>query len=287
MNDEKNLAIGGGLLALLVVGALLVGPYVEPPHAVQPAKPPANPIVVPTPTPAPIPTPIPEPPPRPCPGPGPCPRAAGDAGCQPVGLGNGEVGAIEAVVDGENHNGVEVQLPLPPDFHTKNVGGSDGAGLCVFDSMHHSGIWCNEPVFSAIFDWMKKHPGGGYPEKVTKMVKQCAKELGLPEPDYIQVTGKDLEILKTACRLGRMPGVTYNHSPTGRYNGMRISHMVNLVHADDNWFVVLDNNYVTGEKHLEWMSPSEFSKVYGAGWAVIPLKAGPPYGPSNALSAIQ
>lgn len=113
------------------------------------------------------------------------------------------------------------------------------------------------------------------------MVKQCAAELGLPEPDYIQVTGKDLEILKAACASGRMPGVTYSFSPSGRYRGMRIAHMVNLVHADDRYFVVLDNNYVTGEKHLEWLSPQEFARVYAPGWAVIPLKPGPPFAPMN------
>lgn len=150
--------------------------------------------------------------------------------------------------------------------------------------MHHSGIWADEPVFTAIFDWMKKHPGGGYPDKVTQMVKRCAGELGLPEPDYLQVTGKDLEILKAACQSGRMPGVFYSFSPTGRYGGQRISHMVSLVHADDHWFVVLDNNYVTGDKHLEWLTPAEFAQTYSPGWAVIPLKAGPPLAPHNKES---
>lgn len=307
-SNESNLLAGAALAAIIGIAVVVGGSLnLDSTPLVDPAP------VIPNPPPVPIPPPIPKPPP--CPGPGPCPRAADDAGYLPVGQGGyekcecclgckcdkdscpcknrtGYCGAFAchcnrleesfgATVDGETHNGVEVQLPLPPDFHTKNVGGTDGAGLCVFDSMHHSGIWCDEPVFAAIFDYMKNHPGGGYPDKVAKMVKQCAKEMGLPEPDYIQVTGKDLGILKEACRLGRMPGVTYSRSPTGRYNGRRISHMVNLVHADDNWFVVLDNNYVTGEKHLEWMSPDEFLKTYSPGWAVIPLKAGPPFPPSN------
>lgn len=150
--------------------------------------------------------------------------------------------------------------------------------------MRHSGIWADEPVFTAIFDWMKKHPGGGYPDKVTQMVKRCAGELGLPEPDYLQVTGMDLEILKAACQSGRMPAVFCSFSPTGRYGGRRISHMVSLVHADDHWFVVLDNNYVTGDKHLEWLTPAEFAQTYSPGWAVIPLKAGPPLAPHNKES---
>lgn len=280
---------GNDLLAIALIIAAIIGFgfFISGEDEVAPEP-------APVPTPAPVPPP--EPKPKPCPGPRPCPRPAGDAGCGPVGscccpdcpTKHGrccDCGCVlyetGAVVDGEEHDGVSIDCPLPPDFHTKNVGGSDRAGLCVFCSMKHSGYWCLEPVFMGLFDYMKNFPGGGYPEKVTKMVEQYAREKGLPVPDYIQVTGMDLEVLKAACRSGRMPGVTYSHSPTGRYNGSRISHMVSLVHADDNYFVILDNNYVTGDKHLEWLSPEEFKKVYSPGWAVIPLKPGPPYAPWN------
>lgn len=247
----KNIAPIIALVAVILVGAMLLQLASQP-----------------------KPVPTPEPVPAPCPGPGPCPapkpRPWGPRGS-----------AVGANVDGEEHNGVSVDCPLPPDFHTKNVGGSDGAGLCVFCSMHHSGEWVDEPVFAGIFKWMQQYPGGGYPEKVTKMVEKYAAELGMPVPDYIQVTGHDLEILKAACQSGRMPGVTYSFSPSGRYGGKRIAHMVSLVHADDHYFVILDNNYVAGEKHLEWLSPEEFSKTYAPGWAVIPLKPGPPMAPFN------
>ncbi len=80
-----------------------------------------------------------------------------------------------------------------------------------------------------------------------------------------------------------MPGVTYSFSPTKRYGGARIAHMVSLVHADDQWFCVLDNNYPGLDKY-EWMSPAEFLKTYtggGGGWAVILLDRGPPPLPWN------
>ena len=65
------------------------------------------------------------------------------------------------------------------------------------------------------------------------------------------------------------------------YNGARIAHMVTLLHADDEFFVVLDNNYIHS---YEWCTPAEFQRAYtsgGGGWAVILLDAGPPPMPEN------
>lgn len=181
-------------------------------------------------------------------------------------------------------DGTELQCDLPGDMHLKNCGGSDGAGLCVFTSISHSARWQNVPLLEDFQAYMKKYPGGGHPEKVDRMIDQIAREKNIPRPDYIQVEGDDLEILKAACKSGRMPGVTYNFSPTGRYNGQHIAHMVNLVHADDKHFVVLDNNY-PGDVNYEWMTPEEFKKVWCGnsqnGWAVILLEPGPPLPPHN------
>jgi len=60
--------------------------------------------------------------------------------------------------------------------------------------------------------------------------------------------------------------------------------MVNLVHADDRYFAVLDNNYV-GQNQIEWMTPEEFKRSWtglGGGWAVILLAPPPPPVPTNA-----
>jgi hypothetical protein len=177
----------------------------------------------------------------------------------------------------------EIQCDLPEKLHTKNCGGSDGSGLCVFTSIMHSARYQHVPVLEDFQDWMKKKPGGGWPDKVKKMITQISKERGVAEPPYLQVEGKDIEILKTACAGGRMPSVTYSHSPTGRYGGGRIAHMVSLPHADDTYFAVLDNNYI-GAKNYEWMSPQEFMSTYaqgGSGWSVILLDPGPPNPPRN------
>jgi hypothetical protein len=189
---------------------------------------------------------------------------------------DGGLGLVAAQVGGNvSPDGTEIHCDLPGGLHQKNTGGSDGAGLCVYASARHAGRWQNNELFEKVFDWMRKHPGGSYPEKFKRTLEQCAQELSLPVPPWVQVQGGDLEILKAACKSGRMPGVTYSFSPTGRYGGGRISHMVSLAHADDKWFCVLDNNYPGADKY-EWMSPAEFSRTYAPGWAVILLTPPPP-----------
>jgi hypothetical protein len=178
-------------------------------------------------------------------------------------------------------DGTEVFCDLPADLHVRNRGGSDGSGLCVFASLRHSGQWQNDPVFTGLFEWMFHRPGGGYPEKVDRVIEAYCKERSLQRPDYIQLEGDDLGPLRLACSRGLMPGVTYNFSPTGRYGGQRVAHMVSLVHLDDRWAAVLDNNF---PGTIEWMDPPTFKQVYTggrSGWSVILLRDGPPPIPRN------
>jgi hypothetical protein len=223
--------------------------------------------------PAPAPTPTPQPAPKPSP-PKPRPKPWGDCGA-PVGAG------AEAKVGGSRHeDGTELHCDLPGSEHLRNKGGRDGAGLCVFTSIDHSARWQNVPALVGFRDWMTKHPGGGYPSKVAAMVKRICQERGVPEPDYIQVERVDPEMLRRACKSGRMPGVTYSRSPTGRYGGGRIAHMVSLVHADERHFVILDNNYPGADKY-EWMTEAEARKAGVFEWAVILLAPPPPPPPRN------
>lgn len=178
----------------------------------------------------------------------------------------------------------EIACDLPKRFHLRNRGGSDGYGLCVFASLQHASLWQHIWATTDIFPWMFTRPGGGYPEKVDRVIKQMCAEKQAPVPAYVQVQNRDLEILKLACRTGRMPSVTYNYSPTGNYGGQLIDHMVTLAHASDAWFGVLDNNF---PQVIEWMDPQTFLKVYTRhgrrnGWSVIFLDPGPPAPPRNA-----
>lgn len=204
--------------------------------------------------------------------PKPAPSPWGDSGA-PVGA---KVGNSVAP-DGKT----EINCDLPGDLHRKNTA-SKGLGLCVFTSIHHAAMWQDVKALQEFPRWVteKGIPGGSYPEKTAKLIKQICADKGVPEPEYIQVEGGDLEILKRACKSGRMPGVTYSHSPTGRYGGQKISHMVSLPHADDQFFAVLDNNY-PGADAYEWMTPDEFRRTYAPGWAVILLSPGAPLPPHN------
>lgn len=207
-------------------------------------------------------------------------RPAAHTSSQPMHF---SVGAQDAFVGGPvAPDGTEIQCDLPDELHMKNCGGSDGAGLCVFTSLNHSAYFQNIPVLQDFQQWMRKYPGGSWPDKTARMIEKRAKEAGKQAPEFIQIEGKDLEILKLACKTGRMPGVTYSFSPTGRYGGGRISHMVSLAAAGAGaekgkgpggrgWFCVIDNNY-PGRNQIEWLSEQLFLRTYtggGQGWSVI------------------
>ena len=158
-------------------------------------------------------------------------------------------------------DGTEIACELPPSQQMHNVGGSDGAGLCVFTSINHAARFQQVPQLEDFQAFMRSRPGGGYPEKVDAMIAACSKSHNMAAPDYLQSEGMDLELLKKATAQGLMPGVTYSFSPSGRYNGQRIAHMVNVVHCDDKHFVILDNNYPCTDAHpdnYEWLTPQEF-----------------------------
>ncbi len=168
------------------------------------------------------------------------------------------------------------QLNFPSELQIKNTS-SKGLGLCVFTSIHHASVYQDVGATQGMPKWMieKNIAGGGYPGKVDELIKKIAADRKVPVPDYIQVEGKDLAILRLACQTGRMPCVTYSVSCTGRYGGQKIAHMVNLVNADQDWFTVLDNNY-PGQDKYEWDNQSEFSRAYAEGWTVIFLDEPPP-----------
>lgn len=313
MLNSKQLAI----VAVAVVGLVAMRGQPEAPAVPEP---------LPMPAPCPGPGPCPEPKPAPDPAPKPkLPRrpwaedqaalvSAGDCKCCPqckcelkkcpcrvisggrcsksCECGPGEL--IEAKVNGKvSPDGQEIQIDLPGELHMKNTGGmgprgpGSGAGLCVFTSIEHAAHWQNVPALIGFQKWMTSKPGGGYPEKVVKMIEAYCKDRNLPVPAYLQVEGKDLEILRLACKTGRMPAITYGVSPTGRYGGGRIAHMTNLVHAQGSVFAQLDNNFLDPKENAyEWMNEKEFLKAYtsggGGGWAVILLDpAGPPPVPRN------
>lgn len=169
----------------------------------------------------------------------------------------------------------EIQIDLPGTQQMKNTGGKDGAGLCVFTSIEHSGRWQNVDSILGLQQKMTKEQGGGYPSKVEKMLaKYC------DGAQYLQYEGSDPALIKLALTTGRMPSVTYGYSP--RYSG-KIAHMVNAVHLTEKWAAILDNNF-PGDTKYEWMTPAEFKKRWvsgGGGWCVVVLAPPPPPMPYN------
>lgn len=189
-------------------------------------------------------------------------------------------------------DGKPAAIQFPPERFTRNTAGIDGSGLCVFTSLFHTGDWQDDALFLRQLEYMRKQRGGGYPSKVDAVLKAAAKQYNLPVPEYVQIEDRDIDVLKLAVKNGYMPCVTYGISPTGRYGGKRINHMVNLVHADDKYIGVLDNNY-TGADEIEWMTPDEFKRSYTTnanprtaiggvnGWAIVLLTPSPPKPPMN------
>lgn len=190
-------------------------------------------------------------------------------------------------------DGTPVDADFPAPLHLKNTGGSDGprgpgsgSGLCVFTSIENNARYSNCRILQGFQHWMTRKPGGGWPEKVDAMIALYSKEQNASKPAYVQVEGNDLAIVKAAVRTGRMVGVTYAVSPTGRYGGKRIAHMLNLVAAGagegpdgKGWWAIVDNNF---PRSWEWMSEAQFLRAYAGGsqgWMFCLLNPPPPPAP--------
>jgi hypothetical protein len=177
-------------------------------------------------------------------------------------------------------SGVEIQCDLPAALRKQNVGGRDGAGLCVFTSIMHASRYQNEKRLWNFQADMTKELGGGYPDKVDKMIAKYG-----AGTKYIQHEGGDLDFLYQALMTGRMVSVTYDGRDP-RYGRQRIAHMVNLVHLDPpekspRYAGILDNNFT---KEVLWMTVEEFKSRWlgnSGGWAVVLLAPRPPLAPRN------
>ena len=172
-------------------------------------------------------------------------------------------------------DGTPVQCDLPVKLMMKNRGGTDGAGLCVATSIQGAARWQNVEMAFDLQAFAAKQRGGAYPAKVDQYFKDVAKLKGDDVPRYLNLETKDIEIMRVALSTGRMVSCTYSFSPSKRYGGAIIAHMVSLVHLDHKWACVADNNFVGT---YEWMGIDDFKKTFayrGNGWCVIFLVPGP------------
>lgn len=178
----------------------------------------------------------------------------------------------------------EIHCDLPEAEHRRNVT-SRGEGCCVQTSINHSARWQNVPALVDFQKWVQQKglSGGANPELVDQRIPACCKDRGYPVVPYVQIRGAaDLEMVKLACKGGRMPAGTYSRSPTGRYGGGRIAHMITLSHCSDKWVAVCDSNYI-GSSNYEWMTPDEYQRYCNDGktWIVVLLAPPPPNPPHN------
>jgi hypothetical protein len=184
-------------------------------------------------------------------------------------------GALAITVGGPTGpGGAEVTTDLPPPLRAKNVGGKDGAGLCVFTSIMHAARYQNEPALWDFQKQMRAEPGGGWPDKVDRMMEKYG-----PSASYLQYEGGDPAILEAALKSGRMPSVTYDGRDPNYGPSTRIAHMVNLVYLDGAKAGILDNNFVSpDDRSVVWMTRDEFLSRWrggGGGWAVVLLAPAP------------
>jgi len=159
-----------------------------------------------------------------------------------------------------------LQVDLPQPLRMRNAGGlgpggpGTGAGLCVFTSVEMAARWQGEYRLLGFQEKMKREPGGGWPEKLTKMLARYA-----PGVDCLQATGCDLAFLRPALASGYLPGVTWQGN-----------HMLSLVGLTATSAAVLDNN---SPDKVQVMRRSEFyaRAARGGGlWAALVLGRGPP-----------
>lgn len=172
-----------------------------------------------------------------------------------------------ALIGGPAPDGTEPTVDFPDSQWMRNIGSKlDGAGMCVFTSFEHAARWTGLEDFRGFRDWCAQHyRGGGYPEKLAKLVEAYSKAKGFPAPAVVQYEGADPSFLERALRNDWLPCVTLYSSP--RYGSGRIYHMVNCPHLDSARGAILDNNF----RPYEWASRDETLrrvKLNGRYWAV-------------------
>lgn len=195
------------------------------------------------------------------------------AAWSPSALAQRPTGDQEVVTTVPELDGVRAMVPIPADFHLKNEGGSDGAGLCVITSNTSDGWFQDVPEFvdaktSKVWKLAKARPGGYYPEKF----KQLLDEAGVQTP-WIQAEGSAEELtpvirhyLSIGIPVATTMAFSQRYQP-GVPDG-RIHHMIQTIHLDDELACIVDNNF---PGTYLWVTAAEYSRrlVDGpAGWIV-------------------
>jgi hypothetical protein len=188
----------------------------------------------------------------------------------PVALGQSPDGRGEVVLDVPVYRGVKADVPIPPELHLRNEGGSDGAGLCVITSLLINGRYQGIPALadgkaSRFWKLAKSRPGGYYPEKLERYLDELRETM--PGVRWISWEGKVTDLIESYTRRGVPVACTTN---TGALYGYQsIHHYITVAHLDADLACLIDNND-PGKYH--WMPRAEFDRRFVdglQGWLFI------------------
>ena len=177
------------------------------------------------------------------------------AGCDDI-----EIRFAEPSVDNRRVPAVRVEYPtvnLPVALRQGNWQGNEGEGSCVHASMISLFRW--QGRYAMADHWRRAYGNGEWPQGLAaKMDREGVR--------FAYTAGRnDVRFLEWACRTRRGCGVTVLG---GR-------HMVCLVHFDEKWAGILDNN---DPSRIQWIPRRTFLAEWfnSNSWAVAPVYAPAP-----------
>jgi hypothetical protein len=140
---------------------------------------------------------------------------------------------------------------LPTGLRQQNWVGDRGEGSCVHASMVMLFRWQG---FPAMADWWRQNHANG------EWASDLAQKFNAANVKWAETTTSDVSFLEWACSTRRGCGVTV----------MGGRHMVCLVHFDEKWAGILDNNDI---QTIHWYPRETFLAEWRAsyGWAVSPV----------------
>ena len=140
---------------------------------------------------------------------------------------------------------------VPAALRQSNWVGNQGQGSCVHATMISLFRW--QYRLKTADYWRRNYGDGEYPEDL-------AAKFDREGIRYAYVANGDVRFLEWACRTRRGCGITV----------MGGAHMVALVHLDDKWAAILDNNNV---ERFIWVPRETLIAEWKAsyGWAVTPI----------------
>ncbi len=140
---------------------------------------------------------------------------------------------------------------IPRGDRQANWRGRQREGSCTWASAVSLLRWQGR---NAMADWVRANYGDGqWPEQWSKLADRAGIR-------YAMTTEGDVKFLEWACRTRRGCNITV----------MGGVHMVTLVHFDDKWAAILDNNSID---EFKWVPRDALIAEWHAsnGWAVTPV----------------